>query len=703
LPTAFSSTIEQLFNKADDQPMARDSRYDVLFEPVAIGPKRAPNRFYAVPHSSGMTNANPLARAAFRATKAEGGWGVVCTGACSIHPSADDRPFPNATLWDEADIRSHAVMTEAVHRHGALAGVELWHGGAFSMNRITRLPPLSPSGIPWLATHVPFMSQQRPKAMDRSDIRDLIRWQGAAARRAEAAGFDIIYVYAGMGYLPHEFLLAEYNRRNDAYGGPMANRVRLVRELIDVTREATGGRAAVALRISLEALRQRPGTHAETEAHEAIELIKDDPDLFDVKMDTSPTDCAASRYTPEASHEPVVEFVKRITTKPVVGVGRFTSPDTMVSQIRRGILDLIGAARPSIADPFLPRKIAEGRSEEIRECIGCNMCIASWHDGVWVRCTQNPTAGEEYRRGWHPETVTRDSTGRVLVVGGGPAGLEAGLTLARRGFDVAIAEAREQFGGRLAFEGRLPGLNAWRRVIDYRLGRLKALNHVALYPASPLGVEDILDFGADHVVLATGSRWLADAFSPNEHPAATLTGEGVMTPDDIAGDAAIEGPVVVFDFDDYYMGSAISEHLARRGLAVTYVTPAGFVSAWTINTNELPLIHASLARHGIVVRTLEFVGGFGEGTVGLTHLFTGERTTLPCRALVVVGHRAPRSELHAELTARSADVAAAGIASLAITGDALAPGAIAHAVYHGHRTARELGGAAGQRILRREA
>ena len=683
--------------------MARDSRYDILFEPVAIGPKRAPNRFYAVPHSSGMTNANPLTRAAFRAAKAEGGWGVVCTGACSIHPSADDRPFPNATLWDEADIRSHAAMTEAVHRHGALAGVELWHGGAFSMNRITRLPPLSPSGIPWLATHVPFMSQQRPRAMDPSDIADLIRWQGEAARRAQTAGFDIIYVYAGMGYLPHEFLLAEYNRRSDAYGGPMANRVRLVRELIDVTREATGGRAAVALRISLEELRKRPGRHAETEAHEAIELIKDDPDLFDVKMDTSPTDCAASRYTPEGSHEPVVDFVKRITAKPVVGVGRFTSPDTMVSQIRRGILDLIGAARPSIADPFLPRKIAEGRSEEIRECIGCNMCIASWHDGVWVRCTQNPTAGEEYRRGWHPEIVSRDSGGRVLVVGGGPAGLEAGLTLARRGFEVTIAEAREQFGGRLAFEARLPGLNAWHRVIDYRLGQLKAMNHVALYPASLLSAEEILSFGADHVVLATGSRWLSDSYSPNEHPAATLTGQGIMTPDDVAADAPIEGPVVVFDFDNYYMGGAISEHLARRGLTVSYVTPAGFVSAWTINTNELPLIHASLARHGIAVKTLNLVSDHGDGAVMLRHLFTGERTRLECRTLVVVGHRAPRNALQAELAARADDVAAAGIASIAVTGDALAPGAIVHAVYNGHRTARELGLRPEQRILRREA
>jgi dimethylamine/trimethylamine dehydrogenase len=204
-------------------------------------------------------------------------------------------------------------------------------------------------------------------------------------------------------------------------------------------------------------------------------------------------------------------------------------------------------------------------------------------------------------------------------------------------------------------------------------------------------------------VLATGSRWLSDSYSPNEHPAATLTGQGIMTPDDVAADAPIEGPVVVFDFDNYYMGGAISEHLARRGLAVSYVTPAGFVSAWTINTNELPLIHASLARHGIAVKTLNLVSDHGDGAVTLRHLFTGERTRLECRTLVVVGHRAPRNALQAELAARADDVAAAGIASIAVTGDALAPGAIAHAVYNGHRTARELGLRPEQRILRREA
>ena len=125
--------------------MARDPRYDLLFEPVRIGPVTAPNRFYQVPHASGMTNALPRVRAAFRETKAEGGWGVICTGACSIDQTSDDAPLPFATLWDRNDIQAHALMTDAVHRHGALAGVELWHGGASVMNRASRLPPLSPS------------------------------------------------------------------------------------------------------------------------------------------------------------------------------------------------------------------------------------------------------------------------------------------------------------------------------------------------------------------------------------------------------------------------------------------------------------------------------------------------------------------------------------------------------------------------------
>jgi dimethylamine/trimethylamine dehydrogenase len=671
--------------------MARNPRYDVLFEPVRIGPVTAPNRFYQVPHASGMTNALPQVRAAFRGVKAEGGWGVVCTGAVSIHPSSDDSPLPFASLWDDEDIRSHALMTDAVHEHGALAGIELWHGGACTLNRTSRLAPLSPSGMPWLSTHLGFMGNLRPRTMDAGDIRDLLKWQAAGARRAMQAGFDIVYVYAGMGYLPYEFLLPEYNHRTDGYGGPIENRVRLVRELLETTRDAVGDRCAVALRISLEELRGKPGSHSPSEAHEVVGLLGDIPDLWDVKMDSSPTDCAPSRFVGEGSHEPVVNFVKSLTKRPVVGVGRFTSPDVMVSQVRRGILDLIGGARPSIADPFLPRKIDEGREHEIRECIGCNICISSWHDGVPVRCTQNPTAGEEWRRGWHPERFARpgsDST--VLVVGGGPAGLECAVTLARRGYEVTLADAADEFGGRLAFETRLPGLATWGRVVDWRLGQLRERPNVNLYPGSNLKAEDVLALEHRHVVVATGARWTKMLFSTLEFPVGELDGPGVYTPDDLAAGIVPPGPVVVFDFDNYYMAGAVAEQLARQTGDVSYVTTAGNASAWTFMTNELPLVHRALGNAGVPIHTLHRVTGFDGAEVTLADVYSGREKRLACRSLVIVGMRKPHDALFQALLARGSELKDAGIVSVARIGDSLAPGAIVHAVHGGHRYAREL-------------
>ena len=435
-----------------------------------------------------MTNTMPRMRAAFRGTKAEGGWGVVCTGYVSIHPSSDDAPLPYATLWDDDDVRSHALMTDAVHQHGALAGIELWHGGGSVMNRTSRLPPLSPSGISWMATHVGFMGNQRPRVMDARTSATLLAGRPRRRARRARAGFDIVYVYAGMGYLPYEFLLPEWNQRTDAYGGCVANRVRIVRELLEVTHDAVGGKCAVALRISLEELRARPSENARlrgargrrTPRRRAGSVGRQDGLL------ARPT--ARPRASPrEGSHEPIIDFVKKITRKPVVGVGRFTSPDTMVGADppRRARSHRRGAPldrRPVSA----AARSTSGREQDIRECIGCNICISSWHDSVPVRCTQNPTIGEEWRRGWHPERIAAaGSAASVLIVGGGPAGLECALTLGRRGYEVTVAEAADEFGGRLRFETRLPGLATWGRVLDWRLGQLQRLTNVNLYRGQP--------------------------------------------------------------------------------------------------------------------------------------------------------------------------------------------------------------------------
>jgi dimethylamine/trimethylamine dehydrogenase len=665
----------------------RDPRYDILFEPIRIGPVTARNRFYQVPHCSGMGYALPQTLATMREVKAEGGWGVVCTEYCSIHPTSDDGPYAFATLWDEDDVRVQAKMTEAVHRHGALAGVELWHGGHHAVNRTSREAPLSPSGLP-----LHFVHPVQSRAMDASDIRDLRRWQVAAAKRAQAAGFDIVYVYAGHGYLPFQFIARRYNQRGDEYGGSLENRVRLLREMIEDTKSAVGDRCAVAVRLAVDELLGEEGVTAEAEGRDVLAMLAELPDLWDVNISDVDNDSMSARFSEEGHQARYVGFVKQVTSKPVVGVGRFTSPDAMAAQIRKGVLDFIGAARPSIADPFLPRKIEEGRADEIRECIGCNICRSANNEGVPIRCTQNPTMGEEWRRGWHPERIApARSAAKVLVVGAGPAGLECAVALGRRGYAAALAERGKELGGRVARESRLPGLSSWARVRDYRLGQLQRLPNVETFRDSALTAEQVLEFGFEHVVLATGAVWRRDGVGyRHHHPIAGLDHPNILTPDDVMGGAPVAGPVVIFDDDHYYMGGVLAEKLRRDGHEVALVTPAAEASGWTRMTDEQPKVQAQLIRLGVELLPFhDLISGDG-GAVTLEYIHTRQRQTRPCGTLLLVTSRLPNDALYRELQADPAALAAAGIESVTRIGDCFVPGAIVHAVYGGHRFARAL-------------
>jgi len=374
-----------------------------------------------------------------------------------------------------------------------------------------------------------------------------------------------------------------------------------------------------------------------------------------------------------------------------VGVGRFTSPDAMVSQIRRGVLDMIGAARPSIADPFLPKKIEDGDIDDIRECIGCNICAAADNTYTPIRCTQNPTMGEEWRRGWHPEIVPpRESADRILIVGAGPAGLECAVSLGKRGYEVALSEATAELGGRVAQESKLPGLSAWGRVRDYRIGQLHKLPNVSVYLDSRMTADDILQSEFDRIVLATGSAWRRDGVSRyHRTPIPGLDAERVFTPEDIMAGIQPAGPVLVFDDDHYYMGGVIAEKLRSSGLEVTLVTPAPLVSAWTVNTLEQNRIQSRLLDLGVTLCANEAVTGVSGGEATLACAFTGRTRVVAAASVVMVTSRTAQVDLYTELMARQTEIAEAGIKSVTAIGDSVAPGTIAAAVFSGHRYARE--------------
>ena len=648
----------------------------------------AKNRFYQVPHCNGMGHRLPRSVAAMRGVKAEGGWGVVCTEECEIHHSGDVWPAPEARLWDDRDIPALALMTEAVHEHGALAGLELTHNGVSSANRYSREDPIGPSHERTM-NHDPVQA----RAMDKQDIRDYRRWHKAAALRGKKAGFDIIYVYAAHELsLAMQFLQRRRNLRGDEYGGSLENRVRLLRELIEETKEAVGDSCAVALRLAVDELLGPDGITSAGEGREIVEMLAELPDLWDVNVSDWSNDSLTSRFGPEGNQEPYTAFVKRLTTKPVVGVGRFTSPDTMVSQIKRGVLDLIGAARPSIADPFLPLKIEEGRPEDIRECIGCNICIAGEMTRSPIRCTQNPTMGEEWRKGWHPEIIPpKGSEDAVLIVGAGPAGLEAAHALGRRGYQVSLAEAGEELGGRVLREARLPGLGEWIRVRDYRVGQLDKMTNVEIYRASRLTPEHVFEFAAPRVIVATGSHWRRDGVGLTlKAPVPGFDGAGVYTPDDIMAGVAPEGPVLVYDDDHFYLGGVLAEKLRRDGREVTLVTPALGASYWTEMTLEIAHIHKRLLELEVAILPNHTVAAFRDGRAELACVFTGRKRDLVCASVVPVTARLPEETLYRALLERPEALMQAGIASVIAIGDARAPSTIAAAVYAGHRAAREL-------------
>jgi len=682
----------------------RQAKYDVLFEPIQIGPKVSRNRFYQTPHCMGAGSERPRFQAHFRAMKAEGGWGVVSTEYCSISPESDDVPRVSARLWDDEDASNLALMCQLAHQHGALTAVELWHGGAIAPRLESRTVGrgASPMASPWT-----FMTSC--KEMDAADIAELRRLYVTAAVRASDAGFDLITFHmCHVGSVLAHFLHPFFNRRADRYGGSFENRSRLALDVIGAVREAVGSQCGIIVRFSVDTL-DRPqgygsrGVRADQDGFRFLEAADTLVDLWDLNASglESGEDVGPSRFHPQNHQRPFLLGARDHTDKPIVNVGRFTDPDEMLAAVTSGQCDLIGGARPSIADPFLPKKIEDGRLDEIRECIGCNMCYSRWEiGGPPIICTQNATAGEEYRRGWHPEQF-RPANNRegndVLVIGAGPAGMECAIVLGKRGMRrVHLVEAEDDMGGAVRWIPRLPGLGEWGRVVDYRRIQIEKLRNVQFIPNRGLDAQGVMEYGAEIVVVATGSSWATDGmngFTMEPIDGANADLPNMLTPEQImvAGKPVPLGKVLVYDCDGYFMGVSLAEQLARDGRDVVLVTPFETVAPYMRYTLEWPRMTRLIRSLRVDARVESTITRIREGHARIADITTAaDREGLEFDALVLVTQREAQNSLYRELTVLKDTLQDEGVQAVYQIGDCVAPQFIADAVFSGHRLAREI-------------
>lgn len=683
--------------------MARDPKHDILFEPIRIGPKLARNRLFQAPHCMGGGAERPGFQAEHRAVKAEGGWAVVGTEYTAIAPESEDMPRIAGRLWDRGDVRNYRLLTEKAHEHGALASVQLWYGGPFAGGQESRM-----IGVRRGPSHaraylgVPAAGRQMSKA----EIREVQGYYVRAARLAREAGFDIISLLCSTAVdATHQFLLPALNTRTDEYGGSLENRARFALEMYEQVREAVGDDMAITVRLGVDTL-ERPygmgelGIRVDGDGGGFMELADHLVDMWDLVVGpwewgeqagpsrTHPTNWAADIML-EARHH---------TRKPIANVGRLTDPDTMVKMIRSGQCDIIGAARPTISDPYLPRKIDEGRLDDIRECIGCNMCISKFElGGLPIVCTQNATVGEEYRRGWHPERFTKAANADkgVLVVGAGPAGMECARILGERGMStVHLVEAEREIGGHVNDIAALPRLGEWARVVNYRKIQLDKLRNVEVITGKRLTTRDVLEYGAEIVIVATGSYWnpwgVHDIDNQPVAGADATTQDHVLTPDQVFAGQDPGRRVVVFDTDGYFMGATLAERFAREGRAVTLVTPLAETAPYTEKTLEQPRLVRTLRQLGVTIRNYATLAEVRAGAATVADVWDESEQTIACDGVVLVTQRLPHESLFLELQDEPQALEREGIEAVYRVGDCAVPSTIADAVFEGHRLAREI-------------
>jgi dimethylamine/trimethylamine dehydrogenase len=482
-----------------------------------------------------------------------------------------------------------------------------------------------------------------------------------------------------------------------------------------------GKDCAIATRFAVDTLYGEAGVEVERDGVKFAELADPLVDLWDIDVGDIAEwgeDAGPSRFYLQGHQVPWTKIIKAVVKKPVLGVGRFTDPEKMTEVVTKGYADIIGAARPSISDPWLPKKIEEGRYDDIRVCIGCNVCISRWEiGGPPMICTQNATAGEEYRRGWHPEKFPKKtSEDSILVVGAGPSGAECARVLMERGYTVHLYDTAAKIGGHLNSVATLPGLGEWSYHRDYRelqIGKLVKKNkqsQVAL-GQKPMTAAAALAYGAEKIVVATGSSWNTDGTNCLSHD--PIPGADASKPDQLTPEQVLEGKkpigkkVVILNADTYFMAPSLAEKLANAGHDVTIVTGVHlanymhFTLEYPNMMRRLHELHIKELHNTFCSRIesgrMEIYDIWGDGSKR-SYRGPGKPPREPNKtqrwldfdSLILVTGRHSNDTLYRELKAAQAKWSENGVKDVFLIGDAEAPRLIADATFTGHRLAREI-------------
>jgi len=661
---------------------AQQFRY--LFTPIEIGPFTVKNRIMGAPHGTLMADHGlPTEEFIhFEIEKAKGGAGWICMSVGYImdrdtwfmrHNGGHyDRHF---WLWKPEIIPGFKRVAEGVHEQGARCSFQLYS--------ITLGNKRGPSLVPDAN-----FADQMWEPMTKDDIKYYLEQHALCARHFKEAGFDGIDIHNHSGVVA-DFLSGTMNKRTDEYGGSLENRARILMETIDYTRQAVGNDMTIGYTLTVDDM--LPGSIVPEEAVELAKMLDEQKKLdyliVGVGRETQSMHMYfGPMYLPPAYQMYAVEQIKEVVKNtPIVAVGRINDPMIAESIIAEGKADMVAMARPLIADPELPNKAREGRLDDIRPCHGCNQnCIKFMMDGAPVRCITNPTVGME-QWGWgiggyKPAPVKK----RVIVVGGGPAGMEAARVAALKGHDVTLYEKAEELGGQALQAEKLPGREEVGGLIRWQKIQLPKVG-VKVVSGTEATTQLILGQNPDAVVVATGSTWMRNGYTGMSHmELAGWQQDNVFTVDDImTGKAELGKNVVVWDARGDIIPVGIAEILADRGCKVTLMSPHPVLGGFDL-IKDMTWFHfmPRLLNKGVEVQVQRFLAMIAGATATIVNIHTMEMTEIPADSLVTITGKIPNDQLYLELEGK--------IKELYKIGDARNPHSMGEANRDGHFVGRLL-------------